>query len=406
MLYHLSIEPRKWQEEALRRWSIHKRGVVSAVTGAGKTVFAFLCVLDILREYPHASILVVVPTTALLDQWFLSLQEDLGVPVEDIALFSGEGCPNRPARFNLLVVNTARGRIAELSRYREHLLIVDECHRAGSQVNSKILSGSHLATLGISATPVREYDSGFEERVAPALGPILFEYSYEDALHDGAVAPFELVNVRIDLLAEERRRYNSLSRRIARLIRDEGAVNTDDPALKRMLHIRAGVVASAALRIPIAVKLTELNEGKRCIVFHERVSASNAILKLMLGRNIRATVYHTKVGGVVRQENLRLFRRGLYDTLVTCRALDEGLNVPETEVAVIASSSASTRQRIQRLGRVLRPAPGKTHSTIYTVYATDSEELRLSREATKLSGLVKTQWIKGSVTGYGANTCQ
>jgi superfamily II DNA or RNA helicase len=94
---------------------------------------------------------------------------------------------------------------------------------------------------------------------------------------------------------------------------------------------------------------------------------------------------------------LRLFRRGAFDVLVTCRALDEGTNVPETRVAIIASSTASTRQRIQRLGRVLRPAQGKLLATIYTVYATEIEKDRLAREAMTLTGAEAVSWQKATL---------
>ena len=78
--------------------------------------------------------------------------------------------------------------------------------------------------------------------------------------------------------------------------------------------------------------------------------------------------------------------------LVSCRALDEGTNVPETSVAILSSSTASARQRIQRMGRVLRPAAGKSHATIYTVYATDPEEKRLAREAQELVEASSVSW--------------
>ena len=71
--------------------------------------------------------------------------------------------------------------------------------------------------------------------------------------------------------------------------------------------------------------------------------------------------------------------------MVTCRALDEGINVPETDVAIVASSTGSVRQRIQRLGRVLRPAPGKQRARIYTIYVSKPEEERLIKEAGKLT---------------------
>ena len=91
---------------------------------------------------------------------------------------------------------------------------------------------------------------------------------------------------------------------------------------------------------------------------------------------------------------MRLFRRGAFSVLVSCRALDEGVNVPETEIGIIASSTSSTRQRVQRLGRVLRPAPRKESATVYTLYATDIEERRLQDEADKLEAAKEVRWQK------------
>jgi superfamily II DNA or RNA helicase len=87
-----------------------------------------------------------------------------------------------------------------------------------------------------------------------------------------------------------------------------------------------------------------------------------------------------------------MFRKGISNVLVTCRALDEGLNVPETEVAIISSATSSDRQRIQRLGRVLRPSKGKDSATVYTLFATEIEKKRLQDEAELMPDLINTRW--------------
>ena len=112
-------------------------------------------------------------------------------------------------------------------------------------------------------------------------------------------------------------------------------------------------------------------------------------------------LYHSQIAPAVRRDNLRLFRRGIFDCLISCRALDEGMNVPETTVAVIASSTASHRQRIQRLGRVLRPARGKEKAVIYTLFATEQERTRLSKEAARLEGVAQVVWSVGKREAHG-----
>ena len=108
---------------------------------------------------------------------------------------------------------------------------------------------------------------------------------------------------------------------------------------------------------------------------------------------------HSRMVEPLRRSNLRLFRRGGTDALVTCRALDEGFNVPEARVAIIASATASPRQRIQRLGRILRPAPGKDRASVYTLYATDTEEARLAVEAGNITEVSTVTWMVASSEG-------
>src|ERR1700722_2091281 len=100
----LKTPPRTWQATALERWQIQKRGVASVVTGGGKTIFAFLCMEKFLQEFSNARFLILVPTITLVDQWYVSLQEDFGVPETDIACFSSQEKPARPSRVNILVL--------------------------------------------------------------------------------------------------------------------------------------------------------------------------------------------------------------------------------------------------------------------------------------------------------------
>jgi superfamily II DNA or RNA helicase len=194
------------------------------------------------------------------------------------------------------------------------------------------------------------------------------------------------------MLPDEEKAYATLSKRIALAARRSGL--DAEERLKRLLQQRARISSRARYRVPVAVRLVEEHRGSRCLVFHEEIEQAEAIARVLHERKHAATIYHSRLGPSVRQDNLRLFRRGVFDVLVSCRALDEGVNVPEACVAVIASATASTRQRIQRLGRVLRPAPGKVGAVVYTIYASDVEERRLQAEATRLVTAESVQWSR------------
>ena len=335
-----------------------------------------------------------MPTAALLDQWVVSLGEDLEVPANLIACYSSNEKPAKPAAFNVVVINTARNLSMALSLGAPSMLIVDECHRAGSPENAKALRGSYVATLGLSATPEREYDEGFETYVKPALGKVIYDYGYVEAARDGVISKFALHNVRAEMLSDEQTAFDTFTKRIAveraKISKHRGS----DEKLKRLLQQRAAVLATATMRIPVAVKLAEQHAGAKTIIFHERVDAANKLLDILKARSRSVTIYHAGIAPALRRDNLRLYRRGVFDILVCCRALDEGINVPETAVAILASSTASIRQRIQRLGRVLRPAQGKDFADIYTIYASDAEEARLQIEAKSFGEICKVSWAQ------------
>ena len=353
-----------------------------------------MCLQVFFEETKNGQALIIVPTISLLDQWWITLQEEIGVSPDDIGLLNGQETCEGDEPIIISVINSARSFTKEFSKDRSLFLIVDECHRAGSPANAKALLGEFEATLGLSATPEREYDDGFEAYIAPRLGPIIHKYTYVDASRDGVISPFSLTNVRVDLLPYEEEKYRKYSRLIARALHAGTADDTEEK-LKRLLQLRAAVSANATRRIPVAAKLVELHKGERAVVFHERIEAANHILSILKARKHRATIYHAKIGPAARRDNLRLFRKGLFDVLVCCRALDEGINVPEASVAVVASSTASHRQRIQRLGRMLRIAQGKETASVYTIFATAEERKRLEQEEADLEGITSVSWHRG-----------
>ena len=117
---------RAWQQIALDIWRDERRGVVSVVTGGGKTVFAETCLGEFFDAYPNGLAVIIVPTSALLDQWFLSLQDELGVEKEAIGLLGSGERPHEDAKIIIAVINSAR-RVAGAwgDADRPKMLIVD-----------------------------------------------------------------------------------------------------------------------------------------------------------------------------------------------------------------------------------------------------------------------------------------
>ncbi len=371
-------------------------GVVRVVTGGGKTVFSYLCLTEFFAEYPDGRAIIVVPTLALLDQWCVDICEATDVEPSEVACYSGGSRPEIPARINIVVLNTARRVSKQLSDLSPTFLVVDECHRAGAVENSRALEGCHEATLGLSATPERESDDGFESRVAPVLGPIIHVYDYPEAKADGVIVDFVLTNIEVSVGTDDVERIPVLADKAERLARAHSEGQSQRRA-SRKASTKIARSAEHAMRVPWATKLALSHRPERVIIFHEAVAAVRRITDLLHRSGQNAVAYHSFLSDPNRRDNLRLFRRGIINMLVTCRALDEGANVPEANVAIIAQSTSSTRQRIQRLGRILRPAAGKDHAVVYTLYNGPEEQRRLSDEAVELDGVAEVLWRRGIV---------
>src|SRR5207245_56486 len=134
--------------------------------------------------------------------------------------------------------------------------------------------------------------------------------------------------------------------------------------------------------------------GRRGIIFHEAIKDASVIAHTLLERGHRVRPYHSGLGAPTRYENLRLYTTRQVDVLVTCRALDEGLDVPATEFGLLAASTSSNRQRIQRLGRVLRPSPEKDRAVVLTLYALSNEARTLRQEEARLEGVARVRWFE------------
>lgn len=375
---------RRWQEIALEKWErARHRGIVSVVTGGGKTIFALACIQ---RLRPFTT-LIVVPTAALLDQWWEECAAFFNLPLEEINVVTGARGV-KAGTINLCVVNTA----AELPQRRKTppcFLIVDECHKAASEGFRRVFQLDTVASLGLSATPERQYDQGLDEVLIPALGPVIYKYGYPEAREDGVIVPFVLKNVVFELEDDRKLAYDKLTRSIAKSISSEGI---ESPKSIALLLKRARLLNLSENRIVLALKIIAGNRGKRALVFHEDIEACEAITEVLRAHAVPAGVYHSRLPLKLRAQILANYRSGLIQVLVTCRALDEGFNVPETELGIIAASTATRRQRIQRLGRILRPAKDKANAVVYTLVATGPEIERLKQEESDLEGIAEVTW--------------
>ena len=198
-----------------------------------------------------------------------------------------------------------------------------------------------------------------------------------------------MTNIRTNLTNDEEHRVSALKKRIAIELSQK---NIDYDKVEMLQIKKARIIKGSVNRLPVSLKIIMGLKIKKAIVFCESIKHADYINNYLLKKNRFSTVYHTGVSRVVRQSNLMMFKQGVSKVLVTCTALDEGLNVPDIDVAIIVSQTMSNRQRIQRLGRALRK--GKDLAEIYTLYIGEEEKSFLIKEFSNLKEITSFRWKK------------
>ena len=386
---------REWQEKAFPLWWAKKQGIVKVVTGGGKTFFAIFCLKKYLEKDPTKKILIIVPSIALLDQWYESLSQSFSD--NDIGLNGGGEQTNSSTKICISTIDSLKNIINDINA-KETFLIVDECHKIGTEKRGDMLAGKWHATLGLSATPERDYDDNFYIIIKKILGDIIFDYDYIDAREDEVIVNFKLLYGYAALLPEEEQKYKKFTKSIQRRAATIGGNNMDDYPLKMLIFNRARLIKNSKNRIPYGVELIQKYKRDSWIVFTENKKQAKDFNKIINTKGFKSDIYNTDLKDDERQENLDNFKAGKLNVLVSCTALDEGFDMPEADGAMILSASSSKRQRIQRMGRVLRITANKENALIVTVYSSKTEYDKLREESNryKLEG-VPVKWQQMSL---------
>ncbi|MCP9496392.1 MAG: DEAD/DEAH box helicase family protein [Pyrinomonadaceae bacterium MAG19_C2-C3] len=371
-----SLNPRPYQHQAIEAWrAAGRRGVVVLPTGAGKTLVAEMAIADVRR-----STLIIVPTIDLMNQWYDVLLARFDA---EIGLIGG-------GYFEIgaitITTYSSAFRIMERLGNKFGLLIFDECHHLPSDVYRYAAELSIAPfRLGLTATPERADEA--HHLLDELIGATVLRREAQEFAGE-YLADYKLVRVAVELTDDERVEYDR-ERIIYRDFLTASRINfasLDGWQHFVMLSARseAGRRAMFAYRqskriaLGTEAKLIALADifarhpDERLIVF----TAENEIVYRISSQFLIPAITH-ETPIKERRDWLHAFNAGEVLALATSKVLNEGVNIPEASVAVVLSGSGSTREHIQRLGRILRPAPNK-QAVLYEVVTTNTAEERIS----------------------------
>ena len=417
----------QWQEECLKRWQANGyRGMVQAVTGSGKTLLALTAIHRLEENVDqNLKVKIVVPTGALMRQWSRALKEFRGNVDKEAKEPSpksrqgrigmrGGGFKDSPdCKYMIYVINSARYELArqilaELKQGESVFLIADECHHYDSGQNRLIFEfltyiepyRERFFSLGLSAT----LPSGrSREFLTSVLGRKIYGYGMTEASAFGTVCKYDIFHIQLSFQGEERAEYEELTDRMVILYRDLLKVHPrldkvdirerfemlrnlcSDKNEKiaqaaalymKLSYKRKSLVCLASERITCACDLVQkLGIDEKILIFGERIKQAEKLYKLL--RELypgRVGRYHSEMGDQANKNALERFRTGEIKILIACKAIDEGVDVPDASVGIILSGTATRRQRIQRLGRILRINEGKDRAVLYYLHIEETSE--------------------------------
>lgn len=390
------LELRGYQQEAIEEWEKTSRGLLEMATGTGKTITALAAAVRLYERMGRLALVVAAPLTHLVEQWAREARQFGFNPV--IAGGSRERWLEQLAdqateyrngwRNELCVVVTHKTLCSDhflevVSRLGPDVLIVgDEAHHLGAKKTVARLPEQVQNRLALSATPDRWYDEDGTDGLHQYFGETVFRFPLERAIDEGFLTPYSYHPHLVELTDDELDEYRVLSAKIARAIaRGDG----DDEAVTALLSQRATLLNNAQHKLEVLARLLECDGCDiRAMAFalfycaprrHRDEDGQLEHVLHMLGveRGVRVDSLTSREGLVERTRILQRFQSGELQAIAAINCLDEGVDVPATQVAYILASAGTPRQFIQRRGRILRRAPGKERAAIHDLLVVPPE---------------------------------
>lgn len=354
----IKIEPRPYQIQALEAWiNQQSNGVVVLPTGAGKTVLAILAIAKIQRPT-----LVHVPTIDLMSQWYEVLLKFFG---NKIGLLGGGY--NQLENITVATYDSALIHVPQKGN-KFGFLIFDECHHLPSE-QMQYTATSSIAPFRLALTATPERADGKEKLLYELCGGICFQKDIKE-LEGKTLAPYEVVTFEVEMSENEKKLYQESRQIYLDFIRKNNInfqvkngwqqfiqLSSRSPEGKEAFSAylkQKKLSQSSANKLNYVWDIIIKHRTDRILIFTQDNETAYLIGKSFY---LPVLTHHTKVKE--REQFLTFFRQGIYSILVTSKVLNEGVDVPEANVAIVVSGSGTVREHVQRLGRILRAKEGK-----------------------------------------------
>lgn len=390
-----------YQQKAVDIWKENNYNLLfEMATGTGKTRTAIACIYEVMKREKKLIIIISCPQGTLSKQWRSEIDK-IGLPLDQSMIVDGTnhswrrelereikkisvGYNNKLIIYTTHITGSSSDFLYIISNNCKHIPICfvgDEAHGLGANVSKKGLLEIYKYRIGLSATPKRWFDDVGSAILINYFGNKSFEFTIGDALstiNPITKKPF-LVNyyyhpIFIQLTDDEFDDFLNLSNRIKKISVFSQESDEYQKRLESLLFARANIEKNAFNKYQALNEIIADGKALKDAIFFTSDAQINEVLLMLSSKGIIAhrftqnegTSPEERYGGQSeRQYLINKFKDGTYQTLVAMTCLNEGIDIPSASTAIIMASSTNPREYIQRIGRVLRQASGKTRAHIY-----------------------------------------
>lgn len=380
-----------YQIEAIAQWQKNDyHGIFEMATGTGKTITSLAAAVTLYQKNNKLFLVIIVPFLHLVEQWSQNCAE---FNISALCC-SGNNIEWRKKikslimSFNLgsidiacliVVQDTASGE--EFRRYikkiphKHFMLIADETHYLGAKHLRNALFQEAAFRLGLSATPDRWMDELGTDILKTYYKGVVYRFSLENAIDQEFLTPYEYYPIFVYLTEDELLEYMRLTKEIGVLTRQKknmhGNISDIQEKLERKLLERARLVGKAENKLSAYkqllkdLKTQSLNGRLSHLLTFCAPGTHKQILLVTSEQDVKCHEFVHDVSYKDRQSVLKAFASGHIEAVISIKCMDEGVDVPSTQTAILLASTTNPKEFIQRRGRVLRKFEGKSFAVIY-----------------------------------------
>jgi superfamily II DNA or RNA helicase len=257
---------------------------------------------------------------------------------------------------------------------QKKMLIVDEAHRFTTRPES--LKGQFQYMLGLSATPFSGRNTAKGEELMAFFGGRVFNLPIEIALEKGFLVNYYYHPIFVEATEDEEEKFRKKTAQIAGCFHNGICIDPENLALH--LRARLRIISMAQEKIDrIEDILKAIKEPDHFIVYcgdgrlyddsDDEIRHIQFVMKKLSALKYKSSQFTASENMSERMQLVEAFNGGAIDALVAIRCLDEGINIPSIEGALVLSSNDDYREFVQRRGRILRTYGNKKYANIYDV---------------------------------------